>query len=97
MIDGQLIPTKNQDVFKTLLNSEKERIIKTIEETDIYSLESGSKFFILSDLTNTNYRKKEGVHAIQGKRYFFFKDVDGFDINMPANKLARLLEGKEWG
>lgn len=82
--------------FDSLTNEEIDRIKGIIRDTAVYNIKKGKKFFILSDLTKTNYKKEKDSAAILSKRYFNLKNIDGFEEEMSAKKTAELLDGQEW-
>ncbi|HBQ60288.1 MAG TPA: hypothetical protein DD671_11880, partial [Balneolaceae bacterium] len=67
-----------------------------IKETDVYNIKKGKKFFILSDLSETEFKKSDSSAAIQSKRYFNLKDFDEFEKGMSAGEVAELVDGREW-
>lgn len=74
---------------------ERERIQKTIEETDYYDLTKDTKFYLVDKFIPTSY-KKVSWSSLRMKRYFFLDEIEGFKKEMGAEEIAKLLNGKTW-
>ena len=93
-ISGKLVGTEGCDI-QVLSQSEYDRIVQTIENTDYYNLRKGSKFFLVDYFHTTDY-KKITMGPIRAKKYFWLHDLEGFKMGMSSNELATFLEGKGW-
>ena len=89
--DGKLIATNGYDLTK-LNGEEYNRIKETIENTDYYDLESGNKFFLVDNFHETNFE----TEPFRAKKYLLLDDIDGFKVEMTAEQIAKLLDGKTW-
>jgi len=93
-IDGKLVSSNGDDVDK-LTPNEYQRVKEAIENTSYYDITKGNTFFLVDKFYETHYYK-ESFSSLRGKKYFFLDTIPGFMEDMPASKLAELLNGKSW-
>lgn len=78
-----------------LTEDERQRIQGVIENTNYYDLTKDTKFFLVDQFFETNYRKTSDS-SLRGKRYFFLHAIEGYRQEMGAAEIATLLNGKKW-
>lgn len=92
--NGVLVPT-NGDNLNRLTEDEYNRIKNVIEKTDYYEIDTGCKFFLVDNFYPTHYIKSSN-YPLRAKKYFWLDEIEGFKEGMRADRLAELLNGKEW-
>lgn len=93
-VSDKLTGTNGYDINQ-LNADEVSRIKNIIRETEYYDIHTGCKFFIVDSFFRTHYTKSSD-YPLRAKKYIWLNAVDNFKEGMKAQKLAELLNGKEW-
>lgn len=96
LIDGKLVPTRNESRFSKLPEEQKNSIRGIINEVDRADIGKDHKFFLVDNFYQMDYKKSEAGGVIRSNRYMHLKDEEGFEVEMGGQELADLLDGREW-
>ena len=96
LVDGQLVPTRNESRFSKLSKEQKNSIKGIIDEVDRANIGRDHKFFLVDNFYQMDFKKSEAGGVIRSNRYMHLNDEEGFEIDMDSKELAALLDGREW-
>lgn len=92
-VKGELISSNGEQL--DLTQKESQALIDIIEKTDYYNLSRGTKFMLVDEFYETNFIKTSHS-SLRAKKYFFLKEIEGYQPNMDAVQIANLLNGQPW-